>query len=463
MSEAPLSGSPAGPGRALLLSTYDLGRQPFGLASPAAWLHEEGWAVTCQDLAVESLDGQRAATADLIAVHLPMHTATRLASELLPRLRAANPSAHLCCYGLYAPLNEEHLRLQGAQTILGGEFEQGLLSLARRLAMGGAAGPQREPTIDLGRQRFRVPRRQHLPGLNHYAKLEVAPGEQHLVGNTEASRGCKHRCRHCPVVPVYDGRFRIVDENVVLEDVRHQVRSGARHITFGDPDFFNAPTHALGLLEKLHREFPDVTYDVTIKVEHLLAHHKLLPSLRRSGCILVTTAVESLDDEVLSRLDKGHTRADFLQAVELLREAGLAMNATFIPFTPWTSLASYREILATIRDQDLVDHVAPIQYGIRLLITNASRLLELDEIRAIIAPFDAEKLVYPWSHPDASLDVLCEDVLGIVQRSERRGLGRREIFRLVCERAGLPGAADQHWQETTPRIAVPFLTEPWYC
>ncbi len=463
MSEAPLSGRPAGPGRALLLSTYDLGRQPFGLASPAAWLHEEGWAVACQDLAVESLDVQGAARADLIAVHLPMHTATRLASDLLPRLRALNPSAHLCCYGLYAPLNDEHLRLQGAQTILGGEFEQGLLSLARRLAGGSGAGRQREPTIDLGRQRFRVPRRQHLPELSHYAKLEVAPGEQHLVGNTLASRGCKHRCRHCPVVPVYHGRFRIVDENVVLEDVRRQVRSGARHITFGDPDFFNAAAHALGLLQELHREFPDVTYDATIKVEHLLAHRNLLPSLRRSGCILITTAVESLDDEVLSRLEKGHTRSDFLQAVKLLRQAGLAMNATFIPFTPWTSLASYREILASIRDQDLVDHVAPIQYGIRLLITSASRLLELDEIRAIVAPFDAEKLVHPWSHRDASLDVLCEDVLEIVGRSERRGLGRREIFRLVCERAGLPGAVDLRRQEALPRVAVPFLTEPWYC
>jgi radical SAM superfamily enzyme YgiQ (UPF0313 family) len=458
-----VSEAPPRPGRALLLSTYDLGRQPFGLASPAAWLHEEGWAVACQDLTVENLDEQGVAAADLIAVHLPMHTATRLASDLLPRLRAANPAAHLCCYGLYAPLNDEHLRRQGAQTILGGEFEQGLLSLARRVATGSAAGPQRERTIDLGRQRSRVPHRQNLPPLSHYARLQVAPGEQHLVGNTLASRGCKHRCRHCPVVPVYNGRFRIVDEDAVLEDVRHQVRSGARHITFGDPDFFNAPARALGLLERLQSELPDVTYDVTIKVEHLLAHQELLPSLRRCGCILVTTAVESLDDEVLRRLDKGHTRADFLRTVELLRQAGLAMNATFIPFTPWTSLASYHDILATIRDHDLVDHVAPIQYGIRLLITTSSRLLELDEIRTVIAPFDAEKLVHPWSHPDASLDALCEDVLGIVQRSEQRGLGRREIFRLLCERAGLPGGAWLHRQETLPRIAVPFLTEPWYC
>lgn len=463
MTEATAAKSPPGPGRALLLSTYDLGRQPFGLASPAAWLHEAGWTVSCQDLALEELDEVGAAAADLIAVHLPMHTATRLASSLLPRLRAANPSAHLCCYGLYAPLNEEHLRLRGAQTILGGEFEQGLLTLAHRLAQQGHAEPQEGPTIHLGRQRFRVPRRQDLPGLERYARLQMAPDEQRLVGSTEASRGCKHRCRHCPVVPVYDGRFRIVDEEAVLQDVRQQVLAGARHITFGDPDFFNAPTRALGLLEKLHRALPEVTYDVTIKVEHLLAHQKLMPPLRQAGCILITTAVESLDDAVLLRLEKGHTRDGFLQAVKVLRQAGLTMNATFIPFTPWSTLASYHDILATIREQDLVDHVAPIQYGIRLLVTSSSRLLELDDVRALVGPFDADKLVYPWRHPDASMDALCEDVLEIVQRSEQRGLGRREIFRLLCQRAGLPDSAEMHQQESMPRIAVPFLTEPWYC
>jgi len=35
----------------VLISTYELGRQPFGLASPAAWLRADGHQVTCADLA----------------------------------------------------------------------------------------------------------------------------------------------------------------------------------------------------------------------------------------------------------------------------------------------------------------------------------------------------------------------------------------------------------------------------
>src|ERR1700674_1316196 len=117
--------------RVLLVSPYELGRQPFGLASPAAWLTDRGHDVRCADLSVEPLQPEVARDAELVAFYLPMHTATRLAAQLIPKVRQMNPGAHLCCYGLYAPLNEAYLRTLGVGTILGGEFEPALVSLAR--------------------------------------------------------------------------------------------------------------------------------------------------------------------------------------------------------------------------------------------------------------------------------------------------------------------------------------------
>src|SRR5487761_288323 len=119
-----------------LISTYELGRQPFGLASPAAWLRASGAEVVCVDLSREPIREQAIRDADLIAFYVPMHTATRLAVQLLGTIRAVNPSAHICFYGLYAPVNEAWLRRLGVQAILGGEFEQGLENLAKRFAIG---------------------------------------------------------------------------------------------------------------------------------------------------------------------------------------------------------------------------------------------------------------------------------------------------------------------------------------
>ncbi len=317
-----------------LISTYDLGHQPFGLASPAAWLREAGAEVYCLDLAVQPIDAQMLAGTDLLAVHLPMHTATRLATDALAEIRRAAADAHLCFFGLYAPMNEQFLRAIGGQTILGGEFENGLLSLYRRLRKGGASKNQDEPVISLAKQRFRVPNRDGLPGHAEYAHLTDTEGQQRLAGYTEASRGCKHTCRHCPVVPVYDGNFRVVQRDVVMADIRQQVAAGAEHITFGDPDFFNGVGHGLCLVEEFHAAYPGITYDVTIKVEHLLRHAEHLGTLVRTGCLFVTTAVESLDDTVLMHLQKGHTREDFFRLVALSREVGLNLAPTFLPFTP---------------------------------------------------------------------------------------------------------------------------------
>ena len=272
--------------------------------------------------------------------------------------------------------------------------------------------------MSLGRQQFIAPDRAGLPPLGAYAQLAV-DGATRRVGYTEASRGCKHLCRHCPVVPVYQGVFRIVQRDVVLEDIRRQVAAGAQHITFGDPDFWNGPGHAMPLVEALHREWPDLSYDATIKVEHLLKHRDLLPDLRRTGCAFVTTAVESLDDAVLATLAKGHTRADFLEALRLTRAAGLPLSPTFIPFTPWTTLAGYAAFLRDLAELGLAEQVAPVQLAIRLLIPQGSLLLELPEVRRMVEPFDAAGLCYPWKNSDERVD-------GSVAAHQRRCAHRRE-------------------------------------
>ena len=450
----------------VLISTYELGRQPFGLASPAAWLRNARAEVTCLDLSREPFRKDPIRAADLVAFCVPMHTATRLAVQLVGTIRELNPSAHICFYGLYAPVNESYLRKLGVGTILGGEFEQGLVDLAARL-VAETNGKQREPVISLARQKFLLPDRGGMIPLEKYVRLIMPTGETRTVGYTEASRGCKHLCRHCPIVPVYHGAFRIVDRDVVLEDILQQVEVGAQHITFGDPDFFNGPTHALTIVEALHREFPQLTYDVTIKIEHLLQQARNLMALRDAGCLFVTSAVESVDDAVLERLDKHHTRADFLRAVQMFREAGLVLQPTFVAFTPWTTLEGYRDLLEVIRENDLVESVAPIQLAIRLLIPAGSRLLELPEVPEMIGPFDEEALLYPWSHVDPRVDQLCEEVQRQVHTDEKLKRSRAQIFENIWEAAhrapGLSVVAERAHPLLVVRAAIPYLDEPWYC
>ena len=435
--------------KVVLISTYELGHQPFGLSSPAAWLAREGHAVACLDLAVAALDEALVRSADLVAFHLPMHTATRLAMPVMERVRKLNPGARLACYGLYAPLNRELLHGLGIQTVIAGEFEDELVQIAN--------GKEVSELSSMKRLNFLAPDRATLPDLSFYTHLRQN-GSKTVAGYTEASRGCKHLCRHCPVVPVYEGQFRVVQPEVVLADIRQQVAAGARHITFGDPDFFNGPTHARRIIEALHAEFPEITYDATIKIEHLKKHRDLLPALKETGCLFITSAVESIDDAVLALLEKGHTRQDFYDVAASVRAAGLSLQPTFIAFMPWTSMEGYGALLQALAELELVENTAPVQLALRLLITRNSRLLELPDIQAVIGPFDEQALVYPWKHSHRDVDTLANLVFQLVSRRQEQNKTRSEIFSEIWElvlRTPAPRIPNQ--------AAVPHLDEPWYC
>ncbi len=589
-------------GDILLVSTYELGHQPLHLASPLAFLERDGYRPRAVDVSVEPLDDEAIRRARFVAVAVPMHTALRLGAEVGARVKALNPTAHLCYFGLYAPLNREYLRQHGADSVLGGEYEAALVAVVRAAELvkpiavlvaavaaalpvapepahaseigaaelvkpisalvepipgrAGAAPPiaaseigaaelvkpivamvEPIPTarvssgppipggesgaaelvkplagerttavrsaatgtvggIELGepcaagrsddagsaekaadrpgelvkpisemvepivleRLDFPVPSRARLPLLSRYARLEV-DGEARLAGYAEASRGCLHHCRHCPIPPVYEGRFFVVPIETVVADVAQQVAAGARHVTLGDPDFFNGPGHAMAVARAIHAAHPSLTFDVTIKVEHILRRRALFGELATLGCAFVVSAVESTSDTVLRLLDKGHTRADLDEALAILDAAGLPLRPTWLPFTPWTTLDDYLDMLDWIESHAMIDHVDLVQLAVRLLIPPGSKLLSLPEMQAVLGPLEPEKLSYAWTHPDPRMDRLAHDVFSAVAE----GAHFADVRALARAAAALPQLSTTAIVHKRVRGRPPRLSESWFC
>ena len=460
------------PGAILLVSCYELGHQPLAVAWAAAFLEARGYRPAVMDVSVEPFDPERVARARLVAVSVPMHTALRVGAELIVRVREVNPACHVVAWGLYAQLNASYLHAHGVDGVIGGEAEAPLLALVETLesrsaepAPGvGTAGQPAAP--HLARLPFPVPSRGALPSLKQYARLE-RDGRHELVGYVEASRGCKHLCRHCPIPPVYGGRFFVVPLEVVLADVRQCVEAGASHVTFGDPDFLNGPRHALGVARAFHAAFPGVSFDFTAKVEHLLKHRDVLPELRELGCAFVVSAVESLSDPVLAHLDKGHTGEDVRTLVRLMREADLPLRPTWVAFTPWTTLDDYCAMLDFVDAEDLVDAVDPIQYSLRLLVPPGSLLAEHPAMRPHRGPLVEASFSYAWSHPDPRMDGLQAEVMRVVQGAAERHADEAETFDRVRGLAdalgGLPPRRLDARRARPDRPRPPRLTEPWFC
>jgi radical SAM superfamily enzyme YgiQ (UPF0313 family) len=419
--------------------------------------------VNCCDLSIQKLDTCLSPDTDIVAIYIAMHTATRIAIEALPKIKELAPAASLCVYGLYAPMNADLFRSLGVQTILGGEFEKGLVSMAKRI-QAGEGKTQTEPETSLEKIEFIAPDRSKLPPLSKYAGLINPDGSTLTVGFAETTRGCKYHCTHCPVVPVYNGKFYVIPADIVLNDIRSQIREGAQHISFGDPDFFNGPGHALKIVRALHREFPSLSYDVTIKIEHIVKYPEEIKALKETGCLFILSAVEAVDDDILGYLDKGHTRADFINALAFLREINIDLTPTFVAFTPWTTLEIYLELLRHIVELQLIESVAPVQLSIRLLIPAGSCILDIDNLDGKIGEFDASILGHPWASPDPRVDKLQQDVQAWVMQAEADSLSRADIFKGIWAMSHeiadrpVPELDLEHTGEPVPR-----LSENWYC
>ncbi len=394
----------------LLVATYELGQQPGALGSAAAHLRADGHEVRALDVSVDPWDPALVEWADEVAFSVPMHTATRLAREL-----ASDVDKPLRCFGLYAA--------QCADFATPVDWDAPL------------------PARDL------------LPPLDRYTRLEI-DGAQQLVGAVLATHGCAHRCRHCPVPVVFDGRVRRVDEEPVLADIAQLVAAGAQHITFGDPDFLNAPPHSRRIVAALHEHFPEVTFDCTVKVEHVLRYPDVWPEFAAAGCVFVVSAFESVDDAVLDILDKGHTADDAGRAVTILRDAGIEVRPSWLPFTPWTTRDDVVALLDFVYQHDLVGSVDPVQYSVRLLLPEGSLLLDHPDLAPFAGPWDAERSTYTWASPDPAVDELQQRIAALVETDD----DPVEVYARVREAAGAP-AVDLS-RVTTGR---PRLTESWFC
>jgi len=460
------------PGLILLIACYELGHQPLAVASAAAFLERAGYTPDTLDISVESFEVESAVRARFVGISVPMHTALRLGVRVAEQIRQTNPTCHICFYGLYASLNAEYLLERVADSVIGGECETPLLGLIHALEEGQpgqVAGVHRQgqpagPFLE--RLLFPIPSRGGLPALAKYARLE-RDGVQELAGYVEASRGCLHLCLHCPIPPVYGGRFFVVPKDIVLEDIRRLVQAGATHITFGDPDFLNGPSHSLAIVRAMHAEFPELTCDFTAKVEHILERRAFFPEFGALGCLFMVSAVESLSDTVLANLEKGHTRADVYEALQIVKAAGIVFRPTWVAFTPWTTLDDYLDILDFIEAEGLVDHVDPVQYTIRLLIPPGSMLLDRWASHPFLGPLDQAAFSYRWSHPDRRMDHLHQAVAAMVgeatQAEEDPAITFYRVRALASAAHGNRMPAFVSPALSRQRKRPPRLTESWFC
>jgi hopanoid C-3 methylase len=406
----------------LLISTFEGGYQPLTLATATTPLLEAGMSVSVLDTYVDGIREDLLATPDLVAISIPLFDSLHPGLEIAKRVREVNPKAHITFFGQYATINSARLIGTYGDSCVSGEWEEALSGLARQLSgEKESAAPGLVSVNDLKpghavhpyrpRKHFRVPARHLLPPLHKYPQPQVErlTGSKQIVGSTEITRGCHHTCLYCAVFAAYDGKVLLIPEEIVVEDVRQCVEGGMTHLTFIDADFFNAKYHGIKVLRKLHQEFPDLTYDFTTRVDHLLENQETIREMSDLGVRFITSALEFPSEEVLNVLVKEISLDEVRQAIRFLRTTNIKLNPTFILFNPWIRLEDLVAFHTFVDENDLDTIIDPIQYETRLHLYKGSPLLQIPSVQQL--DLTEQEFHMDWKHPDTRVDALYEQTV----------------------------------------------------
>ena len=425
----------------LLLSFYDLGKQPKIISELVQKIDTSNNIIEIIDYSIEDKN-VITEEYDVLGINASMHTASVLAEEFL---NGKVLPKKLFVFGLYAHVFADMFpQFVSIDNFLNNDIEEYL-------------GIKQNINYSF---KNTVPDRSKLPHISEYS--HIIDGENNIIaGSTETTYGCKHECTHCPVPIQFHGSFKTFGEEKIMQDVSNQVEDGAKHISFNDPDFFNGPKHAIKILELLNNKHPEITYDSTIKVEHILKYPQYFQELKELNMLFVISAFETTNDKVLNILKKNHTADDLKRAVELSLSNSIDIRPTWMPFTPWTEVKDFVNIINLIENYKLRETVAPIQLTIKLLIPKNSLILSSNEIEPYIGVFDPTSFSYQWTYKNPEIDKLQKQLFEYVLNNESID-EYEQYLGLVDIVQSHTGVSLIRHSEYVKR-SVPKLSETWFC
>jgi radical SAM superfamily enzyme YgiQ (UPF0313 family) len=397
----------------VLAAVYDGGVQPISIGSAASHLIDAGFAPVCIDTTVEPQRfGELVANATVLAISVPLFQAVAPAAEYATRCRALNPKCTIVMFGQHANIHRERLLSRYCDYVIRGDYEAGLVALVRGadatdLASLGVCARGCSAPVYIHRRPLLPPARSMLPPLScyRYPELEflwTRDAPVPLVGNVETARGCHHACSYCSVFAATGRKVALLAQDMIIEDIRQVVQMGAKHIWFTDAEFFNGRHHGLFVIQRMKREFPDLTFDITTRADHILECKDQIRELRDLGCLFVTSALEFPSQVFLDAVDKELRLDQIESAVAYCQQIGLTLNPTFIPFNPWVGYEELNAFRNWLERQRLLEAVNPLQYETRLYLYKGSPLLNHPDVRKL--KLTEREFEYEWEHPDTRVE-----------------------------------------------------------
>jgi anaerobic magnesium-protoporphyrin IX monomethyl ester cyclase len=315
---------------------------PLGLLYLAARLEQAGCEVHLEDLQLcrspltrleEALHRYKPTVVGItsFSINLP------IASKILQKVKRFSPETITVWGGPHVSFDDrEILHLHPwVDVVVRGEGEETLAEVVGRVRQGksldGVLGItwrgidgnlQANPSRPFREDLDQLPRPAwHLLKLSQYRAFGDG-------ASLMTSRGCPHRCVFCVGRKMIGAKGRFRKPEAVVDEMEALAQLGFRRIRIEDDLFTFRKERALEICREIDRRALSIRWRAYSRVDTIDA--ELLQWMKKAGCERLLYGAESGSPEILKRIRKGITPEQTRQAVEMTRDAGIGVLASFV-------------------------------------------------------------------------------------------------------------------------------------
>lgn len=188
----------------------------------------------------------------------------------------------------------------------------------------------------------------HLYDLKKYRTSRLN-SRKNPVGPLQTSRGCVYGCKFCNK-NVFGRKTRMKSPERVLQEIEHLKRSGFRDMHIWDDTFNTDMARAKKICDMMAERKIKMPFSLANGIRVDLVDDELFTKLKRAGCYQMGLGIESGNQELLDRINKGTKLEQIRDAVKLAKKHGIEVVGFFMLALPGETAETIKKTIEFARE-----------------------------------------------------------------------------------------------------------------
>lgn len=172
------------------------------------------------------------------------------------------------------------------------------------------------------------------------------------VGPIETSRGCIFNCKYCNK-SVFGRKFRTKSINRVVDEMAYMLNIGFKEIYVYDDCFTIDIKRAKKICDEIIRRKLKFNWNLCNGIRVDTVDKELFKKMKQAGCYRISFGIESGEQKILDRINKGITLKQIKKSIKLAKKAGIETLGFFMIGLPGDTIKSMEKTIKLAKELEV--------------------------------------------------------------------------------------------------------------